>query len=1004
MNQIILDYIKKEADLQIWYLEKDVDNFQSKNEINLIRKFEKILRNEIPADDEFVLALKGNNYKYLFHYFSNVIFEIKNHFDENEQTIWDVNHSIFQKLVTPKNSRDQDLLGNLVNRLIALKFVAIKNLKTDEFIEFLYARNFTDTEIINIVFHNSYYTLYLNRNYFGIGYQKVEYENLTKFGEFIRRKIENEKKSSEFEKTPSTVSLIDSIVINQKSSSSDKIFEWLFFLSSYHPECITDYRKYLYQKGTDDKIDVCFGSIFFLIKNEVPNLHEILVTAILDEQNDLGNKFSALYLINEKQNGRYHQQIIDIGEPYYAHNFKKGESSRVYHYDCQTEFGPLSVAYAKYLLNYDAVKGKERIERFLQESDFIYPHFLPFLDSHFGSDSTPYLFNALYKESDKPEYYPTIFEILDHHDLSEYVPLLIDFMIHKANSKTRKLASIVIAKYTDLVLQSAIDLINQSTVNQRITGSLILSEINSDISNAKLNEAVDLEINDDTRDIMLETLAEKRFALPYPLEMVDEMILKAKKRKKLAKWNEKWIDEDKLPKLFWKDAKKELSSDEIRFLIYRMKRAKGLNSDIEAKQVLNHVDKETSGKFAKAILQAFQDSNSDIKLKHYLTIAGLLGKDDMMHSLNILFKNNMSISRFKMAEYIIGALAMIGTNKALRNVDAIYRKYTNKKPVISLAAKEALTAAAKELNITMDELSDRIIPNFDFEGLFRNFEIDGEEYRAFVSSNFSLNFLNEENKIRKSVPANTPKELKAEFKEIEKEIKEIVKSQNSRLEKYMLEERRWSATDWYNMVFMNPIMFIYTLKLIWGIFDKHKMLIDLFYCSEDSSLLNFMDEEITLEDDQFIGIVHPIHLSKEQKEVWHDKVFEMGMQTCIPVFERNVYILDDNEKEENHSKMFYGMNVPQGADFVNSFLVKKNWLKTTGDGGRSEFSKWYKEELMAYANIDGPVAIYLGGEMPATVYEISFYRNDRKKELKLEDVPLLFFSEVMSDIDQLIKA
>jgi hypothetical protein len=353
----------------------------------------------------------------------------------------------------------------------------------------------------------------------------------------------------------------------------------------------------------------------------------------------------------------------------------------------------------------------------------------------------------------------------------------------------------------------------------------------------------------------------------------------------------------------------------------------------------------------------------------------------------------------------VGALAMVGSDKALRIVEVIYRKFAAKKPAVSQAARAALDAAAAELNITMDELADRIIPNFDFNGIYKNFQIEGEEYRAFISAEFKLNFLNEDNKIRKSLPANTPKELKAEFKEIDKEINDVVKSQSGRLEKYMIEERRWSPQNWHTFFFNNPIMFVYALKLVWGIYDKEGKLINSFYCSEDTSLYDVNDEEITTNDDGYIGILHPCHLTAAQLEKWKDKLYALSMMTIFPILDRNVFRVEAEEEESSSTRIFSNQEVPKGADFVNTFLPKYNWIKSTGDGGHSEFTKFYKDGLVrAYANIEGPAAWYQGGTAPAKVHEITFMRKNWQDKIALKELPPVFYSEVCADIDNLIKA
>ncbi len=717
-------------------------------------------------------------------------------------------------------------------------------------------------------------------------------------------------------------------------------------------------------------------------------------------------KFSIYFELNRKLNGKYHDIIVSMSEDYIRSLFHNPPSKYPNDVYLRRE-GHWSIVYSVYLLQKDREKGKERIKQLLNESLFLLADYFRFLEKDFGEESVPWLVEQLFKDSGQREHFTVLFGLISKYDIRLHIDRILEFMINHSNTKSRNQAAVLLAKYPEEIFPIAEKLVNEKTVDQRIAGAQILAELNTEEATELLNKAVDQETNDDTRNIMLESLAEKRFAIPYTFPMVKDMIDKAEGRKKLTRWNEKWIEEDKLPKLFWLDNKAELKPTEIRFLIYRMKQAKGLNSDIEARQMIHCIDKSSSSAFAKAMLVAFQNSNADSKLKYYLSIAGLLGGDEMTYLLNSLFRKSIADKRVKMAEYAIGALAMVGTSKALRSIEVIYRKFANKKPAISAVAKEALTTAATELNISMDELADRIIPDFDFDGLYKHFEVDGDEYRAFVNADFGLSFINESNKIRKSVPPNTSKELKAEFKEIETEIRDVVKSQSGRLEKYMLDERRWAAEDWHNFFFMNPILFVYAMKLVWGVFDENNNLEQVFYCTEDASLYDVNDDEVAVPADRFVGILHPALLSIADRKLWFDKIFDMQLSTIFPIFERTVFSVADDELELNYTKHFFNQDVPKGADFVNTFLVKRNWLKTSGDGARSNFTKHFRDgKIIADANIDGPMAFYSGGNTKATVFEISFItvKEMRREKVLLKDVPPVFYSEVMFDIDQLLKA
>lgn len=973
--------------------------------IELLKRCEKALVGETSLDDETISLLNSNNNYDISSFISRSLEVLRRNPDGETANPWDITNPIINKLISRKISLSQGSL-NYANRIIAEKFTGERNLDTTEFLNHLYMKGYSDKEIVTIVINYSD-NPFLYRSYSRETKEQKIIE--TEFAKYVKDLIQHESKKFVLKGDNDYKKIIDKLIFGL--NSSDRSFQWLYFSIKHFPASITNsLPNYLFYKDYQNEMTINYENLNLLIEHDASKIESLAIKIINELETDIGRKFPIYLALNKKQNGKYHNEIVKIGENHYNNAFKKNETSKyyndvyTYNYGIYTTTEPLSIAYAQYLLTQNYDDGVKRIEKYILESEFLYPHFITFIGKQFEKDPVAYLIQALFKDAVNEDYYPTILNLLHKYELHPYLSRITEFMVQYASNKVRQQTARILSKYSEKVLPLATNLLTGKTVAQRITGALILSELNSEEASTTFNNAVDKEINDDTRDIMLEALSEKRFARPYSSAMVDDMIVKAEARKKLSKWNEKWIEEETLPKLYWVGGKKELSQTETRFLFYRMKRAKGINSDIEAKQLLNFIDRSSSNKFAKAILNAFLNSNSDNKFKYYLSLAGLLGDDDIMHNLVILFKKNIANNRVKMAECVIGALAMVGSNKALRIVEVIYRKFANKKPVISNAAKDALTAAADELNISMDELADRIIPNFDFEGLYKRFEVDGEEYRAFISSDFTIIYLNESNKIRKSLPANTPKELKSEFKEIEKEVRDIAKSQSGRLEKYMIEERRWSVSDWHEFFFMNPIMFVYAIKLVWGVFDKDNSLKDIFYCAEDSSLYNINDEEMVIDNDKFIGIIHPIYLTEEDRKKWHDKIYNMKLVTIFPQLERTIFNVDENEKEFNFSGRFSGKKVPKGADFVNTFMVKKNWYKCAGDGGSSEFTKSYKDQYKVNPYIEGPTVFYQGDNTPAIVHEVYFSTNDYNTKIKLKDLPPIFYSEVMSDIDQLIKA
>lgn len=982
------------------------DSLYKNEEKNIIKELANCLIEERKIENKSLALLKLNEYINANNFLESALCLKKERYDTESSPLHFI-HPLVEQILLKENITSNNPLSQTISEYITRMCLIDQSLDLASFLKFLYKQGFDDKDIVSVVFKNSENPLiYLEGQYDYYHFNISDIEApLTSFGKYFLNLIGQQSSFLGFKKENVYKQIAEDCVNQQTYYSDTARIGWIIFLFRFSPlSSPYDYYKFVLTYEENRNPYLLVQTIYYLAELDAHFFEPVIIKALQEANTDQYIHFSVFYSLNKKIKNKYLEKLQDIGEFYLQNYFKIPINGYRRYYEQSVQGTYLSNVYFNLIFEQNKEKALSRIKLFIDEADYIIPQFYEYLDEKLAEESLPYIISGLRKNTNDQDCFKKMFEIISKYNIDTFFDNLSDFMITFANLKTKGLCATLLAGYNQKSLPLGKEWLKAKTIDMRISGALLLSAINNPDANEFLQEAVDSEINDETRDIMLENLVEKRFAIPYTLQQVKAMVENAAKFKKLAKWNEKWIEEDKLPKLLWNDGRTELSQQEIRFLLYRMKRAKGLNSDIEARQLLNFIDRNTSGKFAKALISAFQDSNSDTKLKYYLTLAGLLGNDEISYNLNALFNKNISESRMKMAEYVVGALAMVGSNKALRQVDVIYRKYATKKPSISEKAKEALEAAAAELNISMDELSDRIIPDFGFEGLYKIFDVDGQEYRAFISSDFTLQYLNEDNKVKKSLPSASPKELKAEFKDIEKEIRNVVKSQSSRLEKYMIDERRWPAQQWHDFFFMNPIMFVYTLKLVWGVFNDKNQLEKVFYCSEDTSLYDINDEEIILDDNQFVGILHPVYLSAEEREKWLDKIYEMKITNPFPIFERPLFVPDEQELNLSHTNIFYNKKVPKGADFVNTFLVKKNWIKSSGDGGCSEFTKIFRDgAVKAYANIEGPAAFYLGGDTPAKVYEISFMGKNWSDKVCIKDVPPIFYSDVLADIDQLLK-
>ncbi|MDF2191195.1 DUF4132 domain-containing protein [Paraflavitalea sp. CAU 1676] len=577
-----------------------------------------------------------------------------------------------------------------------------------------------------------------------------------------------------------------------------------------------------------------------------------------------------------------------------------------------------------YLLQFEREQILKLIHEWMANKKFLSYDAMEALHKVLGKEALPLLQSDLQNDSppDGIEHYTKMLTLMqEHFEPADYLP----FVWKVVGTKSKPLKAAVIALLVEKdasAEEKAIALLDSKQAETRLTAAVILQRFASTAAIEAVNKALQKESNDNARDVLLQTVAADLEARADKA-FVQEMIEGAKKRGKLNAPMELWLEEAKLPDLYYKDGS-ALNVEAVRFLIYRMSRVKTMRSDVEARILLSQVDRGRAGEFARQLFQRYLDNGAKAEHKFLMAVAALLGDDDTVDKIRTTINNWLEENRTKMAEHGVGALALQGNDKALRWVEWYSRKYRNKKAVIGATALQALEDAAEELGITIQELGDRIVPDFGFEGLFRHFRIGDDEYRAFIDSKFKISFFDEDNKALKNLPAAASADLKAEFKDLAKEVRDVVKSQSLRLENYLVVQRVWPFEVWQAFFLHNPVMFIYATKLLWGVYNEGR-LVDCFICQEDTTLVNIDDDEITIPEGAQIRIVHPIHLTEGVLQVWKRKFFDLSIEPIFPQLDRPIYRLADEESSKAIMYDFNGKETVSGS--IRGTLERFGWRK-----------------------------------------------------------------------------
>lgn len=934
-------------------------------------------------------GLLGSHYYY--RDFINKLLTRRGSERSSYSVIFKEDHPLVQQLVKPRRNEEKVLINSAMYISLRMQEFAIG--PKNPFISFLYRQGFTDQAIIRI-------TLSYSQNTFAVRHEGQVVPSL--FAHYLEDLVQRKVKFRSGWKSKTIPQFLYDLFKELRLHLQGNSIAIMRFIQQHDSKIVrANLAEFVWINRRDTSRKLHLHAIKELITADAKRYAPLLLPLLENRAVKTYEKAAVYYALMQELGDSYWEKCYYYIDQYLTEADGPAPTRRYYE-DYQMH-EPMSQFCVRVLAEKDPILAQQRLLIYAQTATQLFPAFLKALPIYLSTTAVPIFMASFGKCPDdrytQESYHKQLLTSLDGYDLAAHYDQIIQFCLGGVPKKIRGFACSTLAKQGTAIIPVAKDLMKGSKKEERILGALIAVDLDDPDMTTYLNEAVDQERNDETRNILLEAVADIRFLKPYSRAAVEEMIAYAAQRKKLSRWGEKWLEESQLSPLYWAETGEKLDIQAVRFLLYRMKQAKGLQSDIEARQLIQQLDRQRTEDFALQLLSAFVNSNANSKLKYYLTLCGLLGGDLVLNKLDALFRKSITDKRLKMAEYVLGALAMIGTDKALRIIEVISRKYASKKPKLSAAALVALDVAAAELGLTKDQLADRIIPDFGFEGMYKSFEVEGENYRAFIGKDFKLQYFNEDNKMRKSLPRNTDKQTRAAFRTIEKELRVIAKSQAGRLEKYLCEERTWSVEEWKSFFYGNPILFVYSLQLLWAVFDEEDQLITVFYCDEDTDVYDLADNELELNAGKTIRLLHPLHIDPETLKKWQDKCFDLSLLTIIPQLDRPVFYQQAAERSQGYTNEFLQQKVPKGADHVVSYLPTKGWEKETGDGGYVYFKKKFGSQgILARPHIEGPAAWYQGGAREAIIHDISFSQTTSHEVVMIKDVPAIWYSEILADI------
>ncbi|WP_107926766.1 DUF4132 domain-containing protein, partial [Brachyspira hampsonii] len=389
----------------------------------------------------------------------------------------------------------------------------------------------------------------------------------------------------------------------------------------------------------------------------------------------------------------------------------------------------------------------------------------------------------------------------------------------------------------------------------------------------------------------------------------------------------------------------------------------------------------------------WKDSNYEANKKNILIPYLLYSDNSKIDKVYPLIKEFAKGSRTVMGAFIVKCIALNGKSYALILVDSLTRKAPTAK--IKEVAIETMENVAYLLDMTADELSDRIIPNFGFDRKGEKvLRYGGEAKRTFtlsINNDLELTITdNDKQKIIKSLPAPNSKDdkteadnAKKECSALKKEIKTLIQSQKIRLQKVLLNGRKWTYYNFKTVFVENPIMNLFALKLIWGVYDENNNLIESFRYMEDGTFNTVDEEEYILKENALITLVHPSELSSDTISKWKTQLSDYEISQ--PIEQLDFKYSDITEKDISEDKITSLNSKKIKAGVLMSLANKYDMSRgETMDGG--SFCEYILKDT--YLNI----AVHIS-------FDYMYFGMDANEDVEFGDIE---FCEINDGIETII--
>jgi len=282
---------------------------------------------------------------------------------------------------------------------------------------------------------------------------------------------------------------------------------------------------------------------------------------------------------------------------------------------------------------------------------------------------------------------------------------------------------------------------------------------------------------------------------------------------------------------------------------------------------------------------------------------GFLAGNRITATLTTELTNWSAAGQHRRAFWAVDVLAGLATDDSARALWNIQRE--NRFDGLTGRAGAGLATIAAARSMTADELHDEMVPDLGLKlGQKLVFDYGPRQFEGQITPELRVRLREVGESWRDGLPGARKSDdgakvgvAKGQLSHLKRLLLKVRKHQPGRIERAMVDQRRWSKARFEKVLLQHPLMAFLAQGVIWGQYGEGGAMLGCFRVDEGLELVDASDEPTSIEANAAVGAVHPAELDGDRVRAWSAILADYEILQPFAQLDRQIVTAADADSE-----------------------------------------------------------------------------------------------------------